>query len=91
MGVKEDLKRKVPERVKSTPEWHVFLHWLKENRVRTADELKSRVADEIGRYEELLKKRQKDMRLGTNMRLVRSYAYRLSFLKLCRDKICKYV
>ncbi len=90
MAVKEDLKAKVPEFVKNSPEWTVFLRWISQNDVKTRAQLKSVLSAQIKDYDEKLKFYAKS-REGRNARVLRPAAKRLDFLKLCRDKIVKYL
>ena len=91
MSVKEDLKKKVPDFVKSTPEWSVFLKWISQKKVKTAAQLKSTLNAEIKECETVMKKRMRESRLGTSTRIVRRCAKELDFLKLARNKIVKYL
>ena len=90
MPVKEYLKGKVPKYVKDTPEWLVFLRWLSQNNIKTRVQLNSVLNAEIRECEKMLKQFAKS-REGTNARVLRSCAKKLGFLKLCRDKIAKYL
>ena len=89
--VKEVLKKKVPDFVKGTPEWSIFLRWISQKKVETPAQLKSTLKAEIDKCQKELKQNMSSMRQGTNNRLVRSCAKRLDFLKLARDKIVKYL
>jgi len=89
--VKEVLKKEVPERVQSAPEFRTFLQWVEENNIRNRKQLSRVLDEEIQSYQEKLNKRMKDMREGTNSRLTRDYSRRLKFLKTCRSRICKYL
>jgi len=91
MAVKDDLKESVPDFVKRTPEWSVFLKWISQNNVKTEAQLKKKLKDQIKDCQALLNTRMKDSRSGTNNRIVRQCAKKLKFLKLSRDKIAKYV
>ena len=89
--VKEALKKAVPDFVKQTPEWIVFLRWISQNKVRTRDQLKKKLSDEIKKCQKQLKTDMKTSVSGTKTRIVRQCAKKLSFLKLARDKIVKYL
>jgi len=91
MPVKEDLKKKVPDFVKETPEWTVFLRWISQRKITTRTQLKSKIDTEIKECQELMKTSMKSMRGGTNTRIVRSCAKKLDFLKLAKNKIIKYI
>lgn len=89
--VKEVLKREVPERVQQAPEFNVFLRWCGQKKIKNRVQLKKVLREEIDEAQKKLKKRQKDMREGTNTRLTRQHAQKLKFLKTCRDRICRYL
>jgi uncharacterized coiled-coil DUF342 family protein len=89
MPVKEDLKRKVPDFVKDTPEWPVFLRWVSQNKLETRAQLKFQLNEDIRECQEKLREFAKS-REGTNNRVTRVCAKKLGFLKLVRDKIVKY-
>ena len=91
MSVKDMLKRNVPAYVKDTPEWSVFLKWISQKNIKTSAQLKSVLKAEIAECNSLMKKSMSSMRNGTNTRITRRCAKQLDFLKLCRDKICKYL
>ncbi|VVB81879.1 Uncharacterised protein [uncultured archaeon] len=90
MAVKDDLKKKVADFVKETPEWPVFLRWISQNDIKTRAQLKSVLNAEIKDYDQKLKFYAMS-REGRNVRLLRPCAKKLDFLKLCRDKIVKYL
>jgi hypothetical protein len=90
MSVKDDLKAKVAGFVKDTPEWPVFLRWISQNDVKTSAQLKSVLSAQIKDCDQKLKFYAKS-REGRNARVLRPTAKRLDFLKLCRDKIVKYL
>lgn len=90
MAVKDDLKAKVADFVKETPEWPVFLRWISQNNIKTKAQLKSVLSAQIKDCDKKLKFFAKS-REGRNARILRPVAKRLDFLKLCRDKIVKYL
>ena len=90
MAVKDDLKSKVPDFVKDCPEWTVFLRWISQNEIKTRAQLKSVLSAQIKDCDQKLKFYAKS-REGRNARLLRPCAKKLDFLKLCRDKIVKYL
>ncbi len=90
MTVKEDLKAKVPDFVKETPEWPVFLRWISQNKIQTRSQLKFELNEAIKDCDKQLKLFAKS-REGTNARVLRACARKLDFLKLARDKIVKYL
>ena len=90
MTVKEDLKAKVPDFVKDTPEWPVFLKWISQNKIQTRSQLKFELNQDIKDCQEKLVEFAKS-REGTNARVLRACAKKLDFLKLARDKIAKYL
>ena len=90
MTVKEELKGKVPDYVKDTPEWPVFLKWISQEKVKTVAQLKSVLNAEIKECDKKLKLFAKS-REGTNARVLRSCAKKLDFLQLARDRIVKYL
>lgn len=90
MSVKDDLKKSVPDYVKKTAEWSVFLRWLSQNEVKTRSQLKSVLNAEIKDCQAKLNKAMSDMHRGTNTRITRQCAKKLDFLKVCRDRIAKY-
>jgi hypothetical protein len=89
--VKEVLKKSVPDFVKGTREWTVLLRWISQKNIRTRDQLKKTVREEIKTCQEVMKTRMRHMRGGTNTRIVRQCAKRLDFLKVVRDRILKYL
>lgn len=89
MPIKEVLNGKVPDFVKETPEWTVFLKWVSENKIQSADQLKSVLNAEIKDCQESLNKNMAGSREGTNTRVVRQCAKKLSFLKLVQEDIVK--
>ena len=89
--VKVLLKKQVPAYVQETPEWGVFLRWVSQKKIRTRDQLKKTIKDEIKKCQETMNKNMASMRNGTNTRIVRQCAKKLDFLKLARDRIVKYV
>ena len=89
--VKEILKKSVPDFFKETPEWSVFLRWISQRKIRTRDQLKKTVREEIKTCQDTMNTAMASMRGGTNTRIVRACAKRLDFLKLARDKILKYI
>ncbi|MEM3154003.1 MAG: hypothetical protein QW165_00345 [Candidatus Woesearchaeota archaeon] len=91
MAVKDDLLKKVPDFVKATPEWTVFLKWLSQNEIETRDQLIAVLNEQIKFYQDFVTKNQEGSREGTNTRKVREYAKTLDFLKLAKEKIVKYV
>jgi hypothetical protein len=90
MTVKEDLKEKVPDFVKTTPEWPVFLKWISQNKIRTRSQLKFELNQDIRDCQKKLANFAQS-REGTNNRILRACAKKLDFLKLARDKIVKYL
>lgn len=89
--VKEVLKREVPERIQQAPEFSVFLRWCGQKQIKNRVQLKKVLNEEITQCQQVLNKRKKEMREGTNTRLARQQAQKLKFLKTCRDKICKHL
>jgi len=89
--MKEILKAKVPDFVKDTPEWKVFLKWVSQNEIKNTTQLKSQLKSEIETCQAELKKLMSDSSSGTNTRFARPCAKKLDFLKLARDKIVKYL
>ncbi len=89
MPIKEVLNGKVPDFVKETPEWTVFLKWVSENKIQSADQLKSVLNAEIDDCQESLNKNMSASSLGTNTRVVRQCAKKLGFLKLVQEDIVK--
>ncbi len=87
--VKEVLKASVPDFVKDTPEWPVFLKWITQKKVKTSAQLKSVLNAEIKDCESMLKKLMPGSREGTNTRVVRQCAKKLDFLRLVNEKIVK--
>ena len=90
MTVKEDLKAKVPDFVKETPEWPVFLKWVSQKKITSRAQLRFELAEEIKDCQKKLGDFAKS-REGTNARVLRACAKKLDFLKLARDKITKYL
>jgi len=90
MTVKEDLKAKVPDFVKETPEWPVFLKWVSQKKIASRAQLKFELNQEIKDCQQKVKDFAKS-REGTNARVLRSCARKLDFLHLARDKIVKYL
>lgn len=91
MAVKDDLKKRVPDFVKASPEWPVFLRWVAQRDVKTSSQLLSVLKNEISDCQEKLKTGLSTSKLGTANRLNVRYAKKLDFLKVCRDKIAKYL
>jgi len=91
MAIKDDLVKKVPDSVKTTPEWSVFLAWMKQNEIETRDQLIAVLNEQVKFYQNFVTKNLEGSREGTNARKVREYAQTLNFLKLAREKIVKYV
>ncbi len=89
MPIKEVLNGKVPDFVKETPEWPVFLKWVSENKIQSAAQLKSVLNAEIKECQESLNKNMASSREGTNTRVVRQSAKKLSFLKLVQEDVVK--
>ena len=90
MAVKEDLKAKVPDFVKATPEWPVFLRWISQKKIASRAQLKFELVQDIKDCQKKLSEFAKS-REGTNARVLRASAKKLDFLKLVRDKITKYL
>ena len=90
MSVKEDLKVKVPDFVKDTPEWPVFLKWITQKKIATRAQLKFELEQDIKECQKKVNEFAKS-REGTNARVLRAWAKKLDFLKLSRDKITKYL
>ena len=90
MTVKEDLRAKVPDFVKSTPEWPVFLKWISQKKITSRSQLKFELNQEIKDCQQNVKDFARS-REGTNARVLRAFAKKLDFLKLARDKIVKYL
>ena len=91
MAIKADLEKKVPDFVKNTTEWSTFLNWMSQNEIETRDQLIAVLNAQIKFYQDFVTKNLEGSREGTNARKVREYAQTLSFLKLVREKIVKYV
>ncbi|MBW3016663.1 hypothetical protein KY309_03580 [Candidatus Woesearchaeota archaeon] len=91
MAVKEVLKESVPDFVKQTPEWPVFLRWISQRNIKTKAQLKSVLNAEIKDNQKKLESFSKPRTAGTNSRVLRPAAKRLDFLKVCRDRILKYL
>lgn len=91
MTVKEVLKKNVPDNFQTTPEFSVFLKWVTQNKIQTGTQLKHVLEAEIKELQESLNRNMHGAREGTNARVTRQRAKQLDFLKLCRDKICKYL
>jgi len=91
MTVKEVLKKNVPDKFQTTPEFSVFLKWVAEKKVQTSTQLKHVLDAEIQELQGSLNRNMSGSREGTNTRVVRQRAKQLDFLKLCREKICKYL
>ena len=89
MPIKEVLTGKVPDFVKDTPEWPVFLKWISENKIQTLGQLKSVLNAEIKDCQESLNKNMAGSREGTNTRVVRQSAKKLGFLRLVQEAIVK--
>ncbi len=91
MAIKDDLVKKVPDFVKTTPEWLVFLAWMKQNEIETRDQLIAVLNEQVKFYQNFVTKNLEGSREGTNARKVRESAKTLNFLKHAREKIVKYV
>jgi len=91
MAIKADLEKKVPDFVKNTTEWSVFLHWISQNEIETRDQLIAVLNAQIKFYQDFVTKNLEGSREGTNARKVRESAQTLSFLKLAKEKIVKYL
>ncbi len=91
MAIKAELEDKVPDSMKATPEWTVFLAWMKENEIETRDQLVAVLDAQIRFYQDFVTKNLEGSREGTNARKVRESAKTLNFLRLAKEKIVKYV
>ena len=91
MAIKDDLAKKVPDFVKTTPEWHVFLTWISQNEIETRAQLIAVLNEQIKFYQNFVTNNLEGSREGTNARKVRQSAQQLNFLRLAREKIVKYV
>lgn len=91
MSIKEVLKKNVPESSQTTPEFSVFLKWVSQKKIQTSIQLKHVLNAEIDELQDSLNRNMSGSREGTNTRINRQRAKQLDFLKLCREKICKYL
>jgi hypothetical protein len=91
MSVKEVLKKNVPEKFQFTPEFSVFVKWVAQKKIQKSTQLKHVLNAEIKELQDSLNRNMSGSREGTNTRINRQRAKQLDFLKLCRDKICRYL
>ena len=91
MAIKADLEKKIPDSVKLTPEWSVFLSWMRDNEIESRDQLKAVLDAQIKYHQDFVTKNLEGSREGTNARKVRESAKTLNFLRHAKEKIVKYV
>lgn len=89
MKLKEVLKGNVPLRVRKTPEYPVFCKWCSQNDLKTVSQANKKLSSEIKLLQKSVDFNKKVS--GTNTGHARRAAKKLEFLKLCRDRIMKYL
>lgn len=90
MSFKDVLTAKVPDFVKNSPEWTVFLRWLSQNDITSNAQLNSVLNAQIQDCQLALNKSMSSSFQGTNNRVDHALAKKLDFLKLVKTKIMKY-
>lgn len=85
--LKEELKKKIPEKYRLTPEFNILLKIIKEQKLDTKDKLKKYIADEIKTNQEWLDVRKKANSEGTMNRWMIQRARKIEFYKTLKNKI----
>ena len=91
MAFKDIVKKKIPARYRSTPEFNVFLSMLRKRNIKNKDQLNNYLAKEIKRCNDWFKKNKKNSKEGTMRRWLAYYTKKLDFLKLIKNKVLKYL
>jgi len=89
--VLNEVKERIPERLKKFSDYRLFLAWVREADAKTTTQLRRELDEEIKYHQQWLKDNQKTSRLGTKNQLLRSQAKYLDFLKGIQKTYMKYV
>ncbi|RLE47940.1 hypothetical protein DRJ25_01155 [Candidatus Woesearchaeota archaeon] len=89
INLREELKKKVLEKYRQTPEYNILLKIIKQKKISTTEKLKKYVQKQIKEDQEWLETREKNNKDGTMNRWLVRRAKRLDLFKTLDKKILK--
>lgn len=91
MTLVDELKEKIPEDIQFTPEFKVFLKWVKKEGIQDASQLKLFIEEEIKSHQTWIDQNKKASIEGTMNRQLRDHTRKLDFWKTIQAHILKYL
>ena len=91
MPFKDELKDKIPEDIQYTPEFKVFLKWVKQKNIQDITQLRHFINEEIKSHQTSLNACKRLSVEGTMNRKMLHHSKRLDFWRTIKKHILKYL